>query len=260
LRGVQNEAQRRRADVLLIPDEGGPHWETLDGVIMMGVRDFGMPHLPHGLPAVSVMQSIDGIPSVLMDDGQGVRDAVNHLLELGHRRISFLGSLPDGHADSQRLEAYARALVAGGVTPEPQWVRPVHNIGEPLTEFVELGAQKMRSWLAEGWASMGCTALLAQNDETAIGVIETLREAGIDVPQTVSVVGFDGLKVGKYFKPSLTTIRVPLEEVGARAVSLLMDLAANDATSANSGRSNLLPVQLLVRESTAPCHARRSTP
>jgi DNA-binding LacI/PurR family transcriptional regulator len=96
---------------------------------------------------------------------------------------------------------------------------------------------------------------LTHNDETAIGVIGALREAGLQVPEDVSVAGFDGLEIGAYFSPSLTTVEVPLHNIGARAATLLLDQIEKFPASSGVAPDTIpsvLPCELQARESTAP--------
>ena len=112
--------------------------------------------------------------------------------------------------------------MTAGIVPDPAWVRPLRDPCDPMQEFEDLGRSAMGQWLAADWRALGCTALLAHNDETAVGVIEVLQDAGVQVPGEVSVVGFDGLDIADYFRPRLTTIEVPLEEIGAQGARLLL--------------------------------------
>jgi len=110
----------------------------------------------------------------------------------------------------------------------------------------------MSAWLrdesANGWQKINCTALLCHNDETTMGALQALREAGLRVPDDVSVVGFDGLEIGEYSHPRLTTVEMPLREIGAAAVAMLLrQIEADEVTEEHQ----ILSTQLRVRESTA---------
>ncbi len=134
-----------------------------------------------------------------------------------------------------------------------QWIRRLmHREEIQQAPFLyHSGRASMRKWLQDGWRDLGCTALLAQNDEAAIGAIEELQEAGFDVPGDVSVVGFDGTEAAEYFRPRLTTIKVPLEEIGAAAAEyLLRQIREGDETEEHTGVT--LPAQLKIGDSTAP--------
>ena len=259
LRGVQSEAQRCDAEILLFQNDSpdaSMEWERLDGLIVMARRIYGTSGLPDLLPAVSLMESVDGMASVTVDDYQGIHAAMEHLLSQGHRRIAYLGQgcLPDQQVDPAsraRISAYRDALTRAGIAPPADWIRPAQQVGQMGLDFTELGERNMRKWLEEGWNNLGCTALLAQNDAAAIGAIEALQQAGIDVPRQVSVVGFDGLEIAKYFRPRLTTVRVPLEEVGARGAALLLNPSQDWRADARTASSAVLPIRLEIRDSTA---------
>ena len=104
----------------------------------------------------------------------------------------------------------------------------------------------MQTWLANNWQQAGCTALLAHNDYVAIGVMDALREAGLRVPDDIAVVGFDGLEVGQFVSPRLTTVEVPLHEIGAQAVEML---CAQIESGQRSAEHRLLPTRMVQGQS-----------
>jgi len=111
----------------------------------------------------------------------------------------------------------------------------------------------MKSWLAEGWAEAGFTAFLAHNDDTAIGAMEALSEAGYSVPGDVSVIGFDDQPSGQFHRPRLTTVNPQLREIGALAVDMLrQQINAADEPGFNlhqtTHRPTLLDARLVIRE------------
>jgi LacI family transcriptional regulator len=106
----------------------------------------------------------------------------------------------------------------------------------------------MGSWLRGDWSKLGCTAIAAHNDEAAIGVLKALREADIQVPSDVSVVGFDGTELAAHSDPPLTTWKVPLEEIGARGVKVLLRQMKGESALVRCA----LAGQLQIGESTAP--------
>lgn len=179
--------------------------------------------VPPGLPAVSLLiqNQVCEIDSVVADDYAGSRAAARHLLELGHRRIGYLCGGEDRVILPRRLAGYRDALQEFGVTPQPGWVRRWKK-ESPQIEFVAIGYEQMAQWIHEGWTELGCTALLALNDETAIGVIRALEESGSGVPEDVSVMGFDGTDLGDLSQVRLSTIEVPLREIGKTAMALLL--------------------------------------
>jgi LacI family transcriptional regulator len=106
----------------------------------------------------------------------------------------------------------------------------------------------MQQWLREGWAKLDCTAIVTQNDSTAIGVIKALREAGYRVPLDVSVTGYDNSGEDTNFDIKLTTIHVPLEDIAQKAVRLLNEFTRH--SSEDVGKINF-PTHIVKGESTA---------
>lgn len=218
--------------------------------------------IPPNLPVVSLFMSsgFTGSPAeqeraarqtgvVAADGYPGMRAATEHLLALGHHRIAFLNnSICDKVLYPPRLAGYLDALREAGITPDIRWIRPL-SIPSPKLYFMQAGRETMSRWLREDWHELGCTALLAHNDETAWGVIEALRVAGIDVPGQVSVIGFDGTEVAEYCTPPLTTVEVPLHQIGRVSVEMLLRRMQGDTSEAET---IVLPTRLRIRSSTAP--------
>jgi DNA-binding LacI/PurR family transcriptional regulator len=262
LQGVQAEAHRHQMEVLLSHAESRISWEKVDGVLICNPYSADAAHrLPPGMPRLALLHSRDNVSRVRADDYQGMSEAVEHLLQLGHRRIAFLGTGPNPNPmendvpSQQRLAAYRTVLAAAGVKVSPDWMRAIHEPSDPAAEFVSLGREKMRRWLDEDWSTLGCTALLAQNDDTAIGAIEVLQDAGYKVPGDISVVGFDGSRLAEHFRPRLTTVEVPLYEIGVAGVKQLLEqieMPLSELMVAPQAKTVTLPCRLKVGESTAP--------
>src|SRR5690606_6745856 len=119
-----------------------------------------------------------------------------------------------------RLAGYRDALQAAGIEPVHEWTRTL--AGTPSVDLRQTGYESTRSWLQDDWHELACTALLSHNDEAAIGAIEAFTERGLSVPEQVSVVGFDGTEMSEYSRPRLTTVEVPLREIGKTAMELLL--------------------------------------
>ena len=250
LRGVQDAAYEAGYDVLLTRDFERTQFAKVDGALSVGPLDTQF-HPPPTMPWVSVLWMDSEVPSLMVDEASGVRDAVRHLWRLGHRRIAYL-VVHWGNTEHDRQAVHRDSLRAAGIDPDPRWVRPLYKFGEFNSErgFAGHGYLAMKKWLREDWKALACTAILAHNDEAAVGLIRALSEAGLHVPRDVSVVGFDGTNVAALATPALTTIEVPLREIGAQGTRLLLDMIEN-------GRSReeirqVLPVRLRIRNSTAP--------
>ncbi len=278
LSGLRASAQQQGREILLLGDSApGLGWEKIDGVLLCGGDENSGHRLPPGMPAVSLMYPSRRLPAVVADDRASAKALTEHLLRLGHRRIACLSmgyapqpTLAQGASRTRvarhgsgygaenvlsglRGEGYEAALWQAGVEPNPLWVRELMPPSRSLRPFDELGHDEMSRWLREDWQSLGCTALLAQNDEAAIGAIHALREAGLGVPDEVSVAGFDGTRIGEYCTPRLTSVQVPLQEIARLGIELLLrHIAQQDAAA----ETTMLPAPLIVRASTAPPRAR----
>ncbi len=179
------------------------------------------------------------ICSVGVTNWAGGREATKHLLDLGHRRIAVITGPPELLSARARLDGYRAALEVAGVTPGDDWCR--------RGDFhVEGGYREARELLR---LDPRPTAIFAGNDLQALGVLKAAREAGLQVPGDLSLVGFDDLPLGRWSTPALTTVSQPLIEMARLAVQIVLE----------SGRADALPIRrvelathLVVRESTAP--------
>ncbi len=174
--------------------------------------------------------------------------ATRHLLDLGHRRIAYLGGPASAACNLARLHGYRAAMEAAGV-PVPDG-------------FIRYGHFRYADGTADGAAVLGLpeppTAVFAGCDETAAGVIEAARALGLKVPRDLSVVGFDDTQLASLSSPRLTTIRQPLRGMGRVAVGNALRLAAGETLDANHVE---LATTLIVRESTAaPVRATSGRP
>lgn len=261
LQGMQETANRKEAQVMLLDHTSLAGWAKADGVLLCDfVSEHVLAGIPEGMPRIALMGPIGDMPTVMADDYNGGRLATEHLLALGHRRIAYLylhGEISPLVA--RRQAGYHDALRAAGVTPDPRWMRfnsrPDEDYGH---NRVMTGHRAMQAWLEDDWEELGCTAVLAHNDEVAFGVMEALREAGLDVPGDLSVMGYDNIAISEYCSPPLTTISVPLQQIANTAAQLLLqriELAKADRP-APVAEHHILPVRLEVRASTAPPRAR----
>ena len=195
------------------------------------------------MPVVLVDYPHERLPAVHTDDVAGGRMATEHLLELGHERIAFLGDFEHNYhgftSSAMRRVGYQEALCAAGLEVDTELVRRASHGREPATVLT-------RELLD---VSDPPTAIFAASDTQAMGVLEAADELGIGVPDDLAVVGYDDIEIARY--AGLTTIAQPLEESGAVGAHLL--LAALDGGEV-PGRQ--LPVRLVVRSTTAGCTDR----
>jgi LacI family transcriptional regulator len=179
-------------------------------------------------------------PVVQVDNYRGAREVVAHLAGHGHRRIAFIGGPRGVSVSADRARGYRAGLRAAGLAADPGIVT--------AGEFDEDSGYAAAVRLLRG--DGGFTALFAANDLMAIGAMSALRDQGVAVPGQVAVAGFDGIHLGRYVAPSLTTYAQPTAELARRAVELL--------AAAIAGPPPLRPPtlklagQLVARDSTGP--------
>jgi DNA-binding LacI/PurR family transcriptional regulator len=242
--GVE-DATRSAGRQLLLFDHFSPGdaWDKVDGVITTGNP---LPETLPGIPCVSLLRPSHNAACVVADNAGGMRQAVRHLTELGHRRIACL-MFTDSPLSLQKIAAYEAELREAGIVPDPAWQRSLTEPGESNFDFVVYGERRVAAWLNDNWSTLGLSALVCENDQTAVGAIKAFRKAGLRVPEDVSVVGFDGTEAGEYSHPALTTVEVPLTEIGRRGVQELLRQIEEQRTTV---REIVMPTQLKVREST----------
>lgn len=257
LRGVHRVAEKAGVQVMIL------NWASLaasrnkvDGLLVYRTNLPGTQQPPiclerdiFGLPCVSMLISQPAAGSVVADEVSGGRLAVQHLLDLGHRRIAcMIGSFPEEGIDilgERRLRGYRNALREADIEPDERWVRSLRY--NRYGSYAELGMRQMGDWIREDWGELGCTAILAQNDETAFGIIRGLQEHGLRVPEDVSVIGYDGIVASSPFGPSLTTVEVPLERISSEATAMLLRKIGGDVQEEHL----VVPVSLRVGETSA---------
>ena len=179
------------------------------------------------------------LPTVESDSLGGALQATRHLIDLGHRRIGFLGGRPDLRSASLREAGYRRALTDAGIPFDPQLVQ----VGMFLTASSREPARALLSLPNRP------TAIFAANDLSAIGVLQVAGELGIDVPRDLSVMGFDDIPEAIQVSPPLTTIRQPMQRLGATAAESLIGLLGGETPDAMRIQ---LPTRLVRRATTAP--------
>ncbi|HEY3329884.1 MAG TPA: GntR family transcriptional regulator [Capsulimonadaceae bacterium] len=246
LEGIRSEATPAELQILLIDtDQQSQSLSKVDGLFITSPDEPSCVAPEPGLPYVELITALEAHDGVVADDAMGGRLLTEHLLSLGHRRIAMLTTLNYEPAE-RRLSGYKAALRAAGIEPDSRWVR---EIGDLWPEFVDNGRLQMNKWLSEDWDELGCTAILAYNDPTAVGIIDALTDRGISVPDEVSVTGYDATGLYDYMKPLLTSVDVPLEEIGRRGMKLLLNrLNGNDGPYERI----MVPVTVRPGDSTAP--------
>jgi DNA-binding LacI/PurR family transcriptional regulator len=195
-----------------------------------------------GVPLVAVGSTgLQGVPVVDVDNRHGGYDATRYLLEQRHRRIATIVGPKAWPSPAARFEGYRHALREAEVAEDPELVEHASGWG------LESGQAAAAGLLARG---VDFTAVFAHSDLIALGAIRALREAGLRVPDDVSVVGYDDLPVAGYVEPPLTTVHQPMGEVGARAAAFVLDQIAGGAAPVLE--PHLLPAVLVARASVRP--------
>lgn len=214
--------------------------------------------VPVPVVAISAHSPVQNVTNIVLDHHKAVESALIHLHQLGHRRIAFMRG-PQAIPDSDYRWQSIQQVVGGiGLHIDPELVVRIDaagwstNTGEhPMAP--EIGYKPMRSLLER---SKDFSAVFCFNDIAAIGAIRALKDAGLRVPEDVSVVGFDDIQSAAYCTPSLTTVRQPLFEMGQRGAQILLDRIAN--READYPGEIVMEPELVVRESTGPANARAS--
>ena len=195
------------------------------------------------VPIVLVNNQIAGdfAHSIYHDDEWGGRAVTRHLLELGHRRIAFLGNQEGGRASTDRQTGYEAEMRLAGLPVKPEWIIGAPN-GRPPGGLA--GAQQMLKLHPRP------TALFCYNDMMALGALKGLKQAGVRVPEDCSLAGFDDVFVAEYTDPPLTTVAQPKRQLGRDAAELMFDLLKSGLTEWPRVKS--IRGRLLVRASTTP--------
>lgn len=263
---VGAEAEAARAGVGLIISAthgrmiGNRHWidrlaeRHSDGVVVVASRiHAGIEAELARLRIPYVLLDMVGTPApgtavIGATNAAGGRAAVDHLVELGHRRIGIITGNRELSCSQERLDGYIASLVHAGITPRNEYIA--------YGNFDISGGYRGACTMLE--QSDPPTAIFAGSDLQAFGVYQAARERGIRIPEDLSVVGFDDVPMCEWLAPKLTTIRQPLEEMARQAVRMALAMAYQDAKPSTAKLE--LATTLVVRESTAPPTRRRALP
>jgi LacI family repressor for deo operon, udp, cdd, tsx, nupC, and nupG len=256
LQGIEDTAQKNGYAVLLGDTQHDELREERYALMLKQKEADGLIFLGHRLPkvAASVVQEVAprcapivngcefsaelGVPSVHIDNAKAASQAMDHLYDLGHKRIGVVTGPLVSPLSRDRLEG---ALASARRRQSEDTVVVMHG------DFsIRSGAEA-----AEGLLNLSDppTAIFCFNDEMAMGVIDTVRRRGLRVPSDVSVVGFDDIRFAQCVDPPLTTIAQPMREIGEGTVRLLLDILNG---SRLAPVSVTLPHTLQIRASTAP--------
>ncbi len=253
LRGADGEA-RRLGFHLLVSSDAHDHGQPtrtenlafglIDGLALMMTEpnmELWRETLDAALPTVVLDADINepGVDSVVVDNAMGTHEAAEHLLaKTPASNCYFVGGPRENFDTSQRAAEFRKALVAAG-----------HAVREEQFAFGDYSVEWGRVWAAQRLKASGLknSAVLAGNDEIALGIMQAAQDAGLLVPKDVRIVGFDDTRIATLVRPALSTVRVPLLDIGAAVVRLLVERVGNSEKPATREK---LPTKLIIRESS----------
>jgi DNA-binding LacI/PurR family transcriptional regulator len=257
LRGIANSLSNTEYDLIVLdveaPERQEAHFSQLsrglhvDGTLIISIapnRETLEKISQTGTPIVLIDvndESVSNFNRVVVDDVEGGEKATQHLIDLGHRRIGFISDPMDGSeyftSSQHRHKGYLQAMGKAEIPIRPEFQRQgEHGRSE---------ARKLARAMLE--LADRPTAIFATSDTQAMGVLEAARDVKIDVPEDLSVIGYDDIEVAEYL--GLTTIKQMLYESGVKGVELLLEMLQY---SASQPRCEVLPTKLVIRSTTGP--------
>jgi len=234
LQNTERKADRIVKSIYLLREK------IVDGIIFSG-------GIIHGYEPLSALNELRdrvvvigrhevNFPAVVVDNIGGGALATQHLIDLKHTRIGFIGGPQNSTTGIDRLKGYKGTLAQNGCPFDDRLVRRGNLTAKGgYQAAVRILREKDRP-----------TAIFAANDQMAFGTLFAARELGLRVPEDLAVVGFDNVPLSTYFFPSLTTVEIPMNSLGAAAMEMLMNLMTNT----NFSRMKWFKTRLIVREST----------
>ncbi len=223
---VVDTFQRRRVDAIIVTSSrvGSVYSSQLDKI---------------QVPIVLINNQEEGdfLHTVAVNDIQGAQLAVQHLLDLGHSRIAYIGASNRPKSNRRRMAGYETALKQAGIPNFSDLI-----LTPPADNDFERGQAALDLLLVAGASAVFC-----YNDIIAIGLLMACRQRNLCIPQELSVVGFDDIEPASYVTPSLTTIRQPRSKLGQLAMNMVLDLL-----NEQEAQDQILECELIVRESSVP--------
>lgn len=223
---VRRMLERKVEGVAIMTSEMDTHL-----VEQLACRNVPMVFLDVGTPG-------EGIGNVVVDYAMGVNEAVDHLLSLGHRRIGFLSGPLGLKSAGIRRSAFLRSLSGYGIDEDKRLVEEGdHTVDGGLLAMTRVLESKSPP-----------TAVLASNDLTAIGAMRAARRAGLSVPQDISIVGFDDIRLAEFTEPPLTTVRLSRGDLAEQAFHALQAVGGERGLRRNA--EHVVETHLVIRETT----------
>jgi LacI family transcriptional regulator len=248
-------SHRRSTPKLLEDDLELMARRAVDGMILLATEVREPPLLP--AVVISGHMRVEGLSNVVIDHDRAARLALTHLKELGHRRIALFRGQPGSSDTEARARAIFKAAAALGIEIPPELTLQLSGEGEEEVFAPDAAYQEGYAFGKKLLARrVDFTALFAFDDASAIGAIRAFLDAGIRIPEDVSVVGFDDIQHAGYHNPRLTTVRQPLREMGRIAARVVLE-RINSAERLDDTFVIVDP-ELIVRDSTGPARQARS--
>ena len=214
----------------------------IDGIIINSSQrlEYRLLQLKKLYPIVLIGSSAadKSMPSVIIDNFNGIVDAMDYLCSLGHSRIGFITGLLDSAVGTDRLQGYVSSLHKYGIAEEKDLIYG----GDYSYDSGAKGAEQILSLASPP------SAIVCSNDSMAIGAIRAIHEMGLEVPGDISVVGFDDIVVASQIYPPLTTVVAPISEMAASSIKMLVSLIGGVVPDV---KHVALPAHLVIRESCA---------
>lgn len=251
IRGIDQTVQRHGFHVLISSSHNEPD-EVEAAVRAMRGRVDGLILMASGLDATTLSQNLPDRAHVVLinanhdasqydtltiDNFGGAHAMTRHLLRLGHREIRMIRGGERNRDASERAKGFRAALEQAGTKCRDEWVVP--------GDFTEASGYRAAQMLLAG--TVRPTAIFAANDSMAVGALRAVREAGLRIPEDVAVVGFDDIPIAEYMSPALTTVRVSIALLGAKAAERLFTSMA--AQGRSDRKHEVLPTELVIRSS-----------
>ena len=258
IKGMERELFRSDYNLFVCNTEEDPQIERryvqslskrgVDGIVFLGTRVESdknqiILELSQTLPVVLINENIVGadIFSVTTDEVEGAYRAIDHLLKLGHRRIAFVHGNGGYTTSIRKYEGYTKALRNAGIAPDSSLVVPTdpHEHGGFVAGQALLKRPQVPS------------AVFTENDQLAMGIMRSIHQGGLSIPEDISVVGFSDVPIAAEMYPPLTTVNQFGVKTGEMAARLILNVIQNIPTIQ---RRVLIQPELSIRESTGPCN------
>lgn len=261
IRGMDETAQDSGFQLLLSSSHAHKHGieaamramrGRVDGVVAMspGLDKESLSNIPASLPVVLLCSGTSGpTHSLNIDNCNGARAMVRHLIAAGHSSVAIIKGAAGNYDAAERMRGYRLALREAGIQPRPALERDGH--------FTETGGYSAALQLLQ--AMPRPTAIFAANDSMAIGALSAIRESGLDVPGDIAVAGFDDIPLARYVDPPLSTVRVSICDLGARAITMLLSSIA-EKKNGHSRMRGRVSTELRIRDSCGAVSSERPPP